>query len=185
MSDCVTPLEPNTSKCGYTWLIQGTTREQRRIDGFTGLSWGLMHYFVKITHLCSRMLKHPSSGIVRSVGSELEKQLENFWQWSELSGGFPTSQDLLDSARCELDENGKVTTAAKVTELVAESYVAAAQIYLRCRLFRFVNLVHFSRFLSTAPSCFFIFLDALLTVACSTAEEETTPSSRRSLTGFC
>ena len=45
------------------------------------------------------------------------------------------AQELLDS--CKLDEDGKVTTEAKVTELIAESYVAAAQIYLQCRLFRY------------------------------------------------
>jgi len=138
MSDCVTPLNPSASKCGYTWLIQGNIREQRRIDGFTGLSWGLMHYFVKITHLCSQLLKRPSSSVVCLVGCEFERKLNNFQQWSELSEGFETSQELLES--CELDENGKVTTATKVTELVAESYVAAAQIYLHCRLFGCVTL---------------------------------------------
>jgi len=139
LSDCVFPLNPTTSKCGYTWLIQGTFREQRKIDGFAGLSWGLMHYLVKITHLSSRLLKHPSSDVIPVVGLEIEGKLHDFWQWSELSEGYETSQELLDS--CELDESGKVTTRAKVTELVGESYVAAAQIYLQCRLFRSVSLL--------------------------------------------
>ena len=60
--------------------------------------------------------------------------MENFEQYSYLSDGYPTSQALLDS--CELDENGKIFTAVKTTELLAESYVATAQIYLYCRLMR-------------------------------------------------
>lgn len=77
----------------------------------------------------------------QKLGSAIEQRLHNFWQWSDLSKGYATSQELLDS--CELDENGKVSSCIKVTELVAESYVAAAQIYLYCRLLRFVlALVH-------------------------------------------
>jgi hypothetical protein len=41
---------------------------------------------------------------------------------------------LLDS--CVLDAAGKVDCPAKVTEVIGEAYVAAAQIYLQCRRFR-------------------------------------------------
>jgi hypothetical protein len=68
------------------------------------------------------------------VGRVLEKKLHNFWQYSELSPGFATSAELLES--CILNDNGRVTTAAEVTNLIAESYAAAAQIYLQCRLFK-------------------------------------------------
>ena len=57
----------------------------------------------------------------------------NFHQHSELSKGYKTVEELFRS--CQL-VNGKVTTAAKVTELTGESWVAAIQIYLECRFFR-------------------------------------------------
>ena len=82
------------------------------------------------------MIQNPSSDIVPLVGRAVEERLENFWQWSDLSEGHPTSEALLSS--CKLDENGKVTTAAEVTELTGEAYVATAQIYLQCRLFRYI-----------------------------------------------
>ena len=93
LSHCVYPLDPSTSKCGYGWLIQGTYRERRKIIGFTGLSSELMHYFVKITHLCARRLKYPCSLHIPPVGHETEKKLTDFWQWSELSEGVRTSQE--------------------------------------------------------------------------------------------
>jgi hypothetical protein len=37
---------------------------------------------------------------------------------------------------CDLNEDGQVSDATKVVELTAEAYLAAAQIYLQCRLFR-------------------------------------------------
>lgn len=64
----------------------------------------------------------------------ISKGLKTFHQWSELSEGYPSAEELLRS--CDLDENGKVQTATKVTELTGETWVAAAQIYLHCRLLR-------------------------------------------------
>lgn len=137
LSPCVYPLDPSTSKCQYPWLLRGTEPEQRKINGFTGLSSLLMHYFAKITHLSARRYKYPSSDVIPTVGHAIEKVLNNFWQWSELNKtGYKSAQDMLDSCVLELDEAGKVTTKEKVTDLVGESYVAAAQIYLQCRLFR-------------------------------------------------
>jgi hypothetical protein len=37
---------------------------------------------------------------------------------------------------CELNEDGKVSDPIKVVELTAEAYLASAQVYLQCRLFR-------------------------------------------------
>ncbi|KAK9772950.1 hypothetical protein SCAR479_10280 [Seiridium cardinale] len=134
-SHCVYPLDVNPGKCRHLWLNHGSHREKRRIIGFTGLSSELMHSFVKITHLSARRKRRPQSDIIPVVGNEIRINLENFWQWTELVPcGYSTSQELLDS--CQLDENGKVTTESEVTMLIAESYVAAAQIYLQCRLFR-------------------------------------------------
>ncbi|KAI1194150.1 fungal-specific transcription factor domain-containing protein [Nemania serpens] len=133
-SDCVFSLDPNPGKCRYLWLNHGNHRDKRKIIGFTGLSPELMHHLVKITHLSARRHRRPGSEVIPPVGHEIEDVLENFWQWSDLSDGYATSQELFDS--CELDEHGKVNTAAKVTELVGESYACAAQIYLQCRLFR-------------------------------------------------
>jgi len=66
---------------------------------------------------------------------KLEERLTNFYQWSDLSPGYATSQELLDA--CELDANGQVTCPAKITELTAETWVAGAHIYLQCRFFRY------------------------------------------------
>jgi hypothetical protein len=93
-----------------------------------------MHTYAQITHLSAKLYKDPRRLAARRLGRAIGERLENFWQWSDLSMGYTTTQALLDS--CELDENGKVFTAVKTTELVAESYAAAAQIYLYCRLMR-------------------------------------------------
>lgn len=69
------------------------------------------------------------------VAREIEKVLENFFQWSVITrNGYGTSMELL--ASCNLDQEGKVTTEEEVTNLIAEAYVAAAQIYLQCRALR-------------------------------------------------
>lgn len=70
------------------------------------------------------------------VAKAIELKLQNFRQWSDISEGYATSDELI--ADCTLDPEGHVTTPEKVTELVAESYVAAAQIYHMCRLLRCV-----------------------------------------------
>lgn len=62
--------------------------------------------------------------------------LGNFRQRSELSEGYGTAANLLKSCDAELDENEKVTTARKVTELTGECWVCAAKLYLHCRFFR-------------------------------------------------
>ncbi|KAF1982167.1 hypothetical protein K402DRAFT_424753 [Aulographum hederae CBS 113979] len=108
----------------------------RRIDGFTGLSPKLMHYYAKVTHLCTRLQKNKTSEVIPLVGKAIDDQLVHFKQWSDLSTGHDTPDELLAACEAELDENGKATTKAMITLLVAESYVAALQIYLHCRLFR-------------------------------------------------
>ena len=80
------------------------------------------------------MYKDPHRLAARKLGRAISERLENFWQWSDLSQGHVTTQQLIDS--CELDENGKVFTAKSTTELVAENYAAAPHVYLYCRLKR-------------------------------------------------
>lgn len=70
------------------------------------------------------------------AGKHLEARLRSFLQWSDFSAGFPSPDALIDS--CKLDARGKVSCAIKTTELIAESYAAAARIYLHCRLFRYL-----------------------------------------------
>ena len=79
--------------------------------------------------------KNPQRLTAQKLGNAIGGRLNNFWQWSDLSEGYVTSEELLNS--CNLDETGKVFSHVKVTELIAETYVAAAQIYLYCRLLRF------------------------------------------------
>ena len=57
MSDCMYPLDLQSKKCSFAWLLEGTDREQRKIVGTTGLSSKLMHYYAKITHLSSSLFK--------------------------------------------------------------------------------------------------------------------------------
>jgi hypothetical protein len=71
------------------------------------------------------------------VATEIKGRLEHFQQWSELESDpeeYTTHETLLEA--CQLNEDNKVTTAKEVTDLIAMSYVASAQIYLHCRIFR-------------------------------------------------
>lgn len=70
--------------------------------------------------------------MIPAAGRALESNLHDFWQFSELSAGFATSDKLLES--CSPAE--APSSAGQVTDLIAESYSAAAQIYLQCRLFK-------------------------------------------------
>jgi hypothetical protein len=72
--------------------------------------------------------------IIPHGAEEIERRLIDFRQFSDLSDDYTTRQALLDS--CRLNFDGKVDCPAKVTELTAETWVAAAQIYLYCRFFR-------------------------------------------------
>lgn len=67
----------------------------------------------------------------------LERRLAGLRQWSQLSEGFSSVQALIDA--CALDETGKVNSAVRVTELIAETYVLSAEIYLQCRVCRRVD----------------------------------------------
>ena len=66
---------------------------------------------------------------------KLKERLQNLWQWSDLSLGHASADELL--ASCVLDEKGQVNDPVKVTELSAHAWVPAAEIYLHCRVYRF------------------------------------------------
>lgn len=55
-------------------------------------------------------------------------------QWSELSPGYRSKEELLES--CQLDADGKVTSAAMVTDLTGEIWLVTVQMYLHCRFYR-------------------------------------------------
>ena len=121
--------------CTYGWLLEGTKLEVHRIHGMTGLCSKLLHIFAQITHLVARLQKDPQSTVIKLGADRLLKRLKNFWQWSDLSPGHATTQDLFDS--CVLDEQGKVSDRATVTQLTAHAWVPAAEIYLHCRFYRY------------------------------------------------
>jgi hypothetical protein len=79
-------------------------------------------------------MQAPDSTIFPQGAEVIKQRLINFRQFSELSEGYETRKALLDS--CKLNSDGKVDSSVKVTELTAETWVAAAQIYLYCRFFR-------------------------------------------------
>lgn len=128
------PLEPVQGPCPFPWLLEGTEREVRKIDGLNGLAPKLLHIYAQVTHLSARLAMDPTSIVIPRAAKILEQRLKNFWQWSEFSDGYQTSDALLES--CILGADGKVSDATKVTELTAECYVASAEVYLQCRLFR-------------------------------------------------
>jgi hypothetical protein len=64
-------------------------------------------------------------------------QAANFRQTLELSRGYKATEELLKA--CIIDENEFVQCAAKVTELTAETWAQAAQIYLWCRFYKNVQ----------------------------------------------
>jgi hypothetical protein len=55
-------------------------------------------------------------------------------QWSEISPGYQSKEELLES--CQLDSESKVTSAAMVTDLTGEIWIATVRMYLHCRFYR-------------------------------------------------
>lgn len=84
----------------------------------------------------SNRRQNPTSIVIPLGAKKLESRLSNFQQWSELSEGHATIDQLF--ASCQLDDKGEVGSPASITELIAESYTACALVYLHCRLLRYV-----------------------------------------------
>ncbi|KAH8810705.1 fungal-specific transcription factor domain-containing protein [Xylogone sp. PMI_703] len=135
MSATMWPLNSEEERCPFVWLLEGDERELRKINGCTGLSPRLVHSFAQITHLSMKLYKDPNRLTAQRLGKAIAERLDNFWQWSDLSQGYATSQQLIDS--CILNEDGYISDPVKATELLAETYAGAAQVYLYCRLMRF------------------------------------------------
>ena len=51
----VAPLAAKGSSCPYPWLLKGSEREVRRIDGLNGLAPKLLHSYAQVTHLATRI----------------------------------------------------------------------------------------------------------------------------------
>ena len=79
-------------------------------------------------------MQTPDSTILPHGAAKIEERLENFHQWSELSQGYVSSENLIRS--CILDAYGKVNSPAKVTDLTGETWIIAAKLYLHCRFYR-------------------------------------------------
>ena len=54
-SQTVMPLDQAESKASYSWLLEGSERDVRKIHGLTGLSAKLLHTFAQITHLAAQL----------------------------------------------------------------------------------------------------------------------------------
>lgn len=135
LPEMMSPLLPsNSTDRNYSWLLGGTRKEAHTIYGAKGLSPKLIHTFAQITRLCVEMKESPESIIIPMAATKIKDILDSFRQRSELSEGYATTAALLES--CKLDENGKVFTPIKVTELSGEAWLCAAKIYLHCRFFR-------------------------------------------------
>lgn len=57
MSATAWPLEMDEDRCPFTWLLEGSEEERRKIVGRTGCSPRLMHTFAQIAHLSAKLLK--------------------------------------------------------------------------------------------------------------------------------
>lgn len=122
----------------YPWLLEGTPENIRKIHGGTGVSPKLLHTFAQITHLAARLDRHPNSVVVLLGAQEIDTRLRNFRQWSDLSDGYDSAEALF--ADCVTDASGKVDSTARITDLTGQAWLAAAQIYLYCRFYRYVTI---------------------------------------------
>jgi hypothetical protein len=136
LSDTCAPLGNVTEDYPFPWLLEGNERDVRKITGLSGCCAKLIHVFAQITHLTSSLAKNPESLAIPAAGKIILESLTNFRQWSDLSEGYDSPEALIEACEANVDENNKVTEAGLSVALNAESYVASAQIYLLCRLFR-------------------------------------------------
>ncbi|KAK6331487.1 hypothetical protein TWF730_004569 [Orbilia blumenaviensis] len=136
LSSAFAPIEEEDlgPKCPYSWLVGGTDKEVTAIEGNTGMCARVLYTLAQITYLTGIYAKDPGPEVWPIVAGTLRTRLERVQQWSELSEGYSHAQELLDA--CILDEDGLVKTKEEATDLIAESYIQAALIYLECRFFR-------------------------------------------------
>ncbi|KAL2417897.1 hypothetical protein ABEF95_005553 [Exophiala dermatitidis] len=87
--------------------------------GRKALSPKLMHIFVQITRLCAQLQESPDSVVIPMGAAKIQEMLETFRQRLQLSEGYASVLELLES--CQLGDDGKVSSPTKVTELSGES----------------------------------------------------------------
>lgn len=181
LADVVTPYSSEDDGQIYPWLLGGTRTEARKIHGGTGASPKLFHTLAQITHLSLRLSQCPDDLVITLAAERIAKRLSNFHQWSDLSPGYSDLEALIsDCGECLDAATGKVNDAAMLTDLTGHAWIAAAQIYLQCRLYRrprahravvealhklirCIELMPFSGILFTAQAPFFaIFVMALV-----------------------
>ena len=54
-SQVLMPLTPEEKQCSYSWLLEGSEHDVRKIHGLTGLSSKLLHIYAKITHMTAQL----------------------------------------------------------------------------------------------------------------------------------
>ncbi|KXH59409.1 hypothetical protein CSAL01_08662 [Colletotrichum salicis] len=145
------PLASSNTREQFSWLLQGTEPETRRIHGGCGMSPILLSRFAQITSLAAWLWEEPSSSDFLMPWSikKISDSLGILHQWTQPAAESPSSsatirsdqsRDLLDQRtlgdRIKRNEFGLVTDAESMTEVTAEAWRLAALIYLRCRLDR-------------------------------------------------
>lgn len=120
LSDCFYPLDHTMP--GHPSLISGLEND-KEIISMVGACPELLYCYAEITSLAL----HPADDAqVTSIRNRLNK----FEQRSARGQSYSAA----DLENVSLDEKGLVITAADVTALIADSYVAAALVYLLCRV---------------------------------------------------
>ncbi|KAK2590046.1 hypothetical protein QQS21_012274 [Conoideocrella luteorostrata] len=131
----VTLLEDKHITESFQWLLEGTWLEARRIHNITGLCPKLLHIFAQVTHISGRLAKMPDpEDVLISSAKRIQSHLSNLRHWSTSSAWYGSVQELFDS--CLLGTGESVNDLVKVTELTAQSYISATEIYLHCRFLR-------------------------------------------------
>lgn len=131
-----TPLDiEHTNKKKFGWLLYGTEAEVHRIHGASGYSRKLLHIWAQITHLAAKFTRNPDPDVIPVLGQTILDRISRLVQWSELSAGFESTEELLEA--CTTNAEGKIEEPWEMVALGAECWKQAAQIYLLCRLFRY------------------------------------------------
>ncbi|KAG7288721.1 hypothetical protein NEMBOFW57_005077 [Staphylotrichum longicolle] len=101
----VTPLTEESTQNLFPWLLEGSKEEVHKIHDATGVCSKLLHMFSQVTYFAALLKKDPESTVVPPAAVRLREKLKNFRQWSDLSLGYPSVEELFDS--CNLDDNGQ------------------------------------------------------------------------------
>ena len=117
----------------FSWLLEGSSEENRTLSGGSGLSPSLLHCIKHATYLAASLKRDVQSMVPRVAAEVLVEEVGNLRQCSELSEGPNSVEELL--ARYSRSED-LAATECEMTELGGEAWKAAVQIYIQCRVFR-------------------------------------------------